>query len=111
MVSAIAELLQPGSTLERAKDQFSLRYLFVRAGDGKVMIEHLDQYEAWLHGLGLAHSPERFRRWADEGFEPGKPGREQWPYDPFPLVVITRPEPKPSAIAATIEPKDEGARR
>ena len=27
--------------------------------------------------------------WVDEGFQPGLPNREQWPYDPYPLVVIT----------------------
>ena len=26
-----------------------------------------------------------------EGFQPRKPSREDWPYDPYPLVVITRP--------------------
>ena len=26
-----------------------------------------------------------------EGFQPGVPNREQWPYDPYPLVVVTRP--------------------
>ena len=48
LVSAFAELLRPGSTLDDARAQFSLGYLFVRLGDGKVMAEHLDQYESWL---------------------------------------------------------------
>ena len=34
-------------------------------------------------------SPEHFRRWVDEGFRPQLPNREEWPYDPYPLVVIT----------------------
>ena len=92
LASAFAELLRPGSTLDDARAQFSIRYLFVRAGDGKIMAEHLDQYEAWLRARAARHHPDRFRRWAAEGYRPGRPGREQWPYDPFPLVVVTRPE-------------------
>jgi protein tyrosine phosphatase (PTP) superfamily phosphohydrolase (DUF442 family) len=92
LVSAFVELLRPGGTLEEARAQFSIRYLFVPVKDGKIMMEHLDQYEAWLRSLGRRHDPDLFRRWVAEGFQPGVPGREQWPYDPYPLVVITRPE-------------------
>jgi hypothetical protein len=91
LVSAFATLLRPGATLDDARRQFSPAYLFVRAGDGKVMAEHLDQYEAWLLGRGWSHTPDRFRLWAAEGFRPGVPSREQWPYDPYPLVVVTPP--------------------
>lgn len=94
-VSAVATLLQPGTTLDDAERQFSLGYLFVRIGDGKVMAEHLDRYEAWLADHGWGHSPERFRRWVNEGFKPGHPSREDWPYDPYPLVVVTRPGENP----------------
>jgi protein-tyrosine phosphatase len=91
LVSAFAELLRPGGTLEEARAQFSIAYLFMRVGDGKVMAEHLEQYERWLHESGLHHEPANFLRWVDEGFHPGVPSREQWQYDPYPLVVITRP--------------------
>jgi protein tyrosine phosphatase (PTP) superfamily phosphohydrolase (DUF442 family) len=93
LASAFAELLRPGSTLADARYQFSIRYLFVRAGDGAIMAEHLDQYAAWLRKQGVAHSPDQFRRWVAEGFQPGTPSREQWPYDPYPLIVVTRPAP------------------
>jgi protein tyrosine phosphatase (PTP) superfamily phosphohydrolase (DUF442 family) len=99
LVSAIAELLRPGGTVQDAERQFSLRYLYLRAGDGKVMAEHLDQYKAWLLARGWAHSPERFRLWADQGFEPHHPSREFWPYDPKPLVVVTRPARGPAPAA------------
>jgi hypothetical protein len=95
LVSAFFELLRPGSTLDDAGRQFSLRHLFVRVKDGKVMAEHLDQYVAWLRRQGAAHSPERFREWAETGFTPRWPTREMWPYDPKPLVVVTRPERAP----------------
>ena len=93
LASAFLTLLKDGSTLEDARAAFSIKYLFVRAGDGVVTIEHFEQYEAWLKTNGLTHSPTVFRRWANEGYVPGKPGREQWPYDPFPLVVFTRDTP------------------
>ena len=95
LVSAFAELLRPGGTLEDARAQFSIRYLFVRVNDGKVMAEHLDQYENWLRERGIEHQPANFHRWVDQGFQPGHPSREDWPYDPYPLVVIVRPGDKP----------------
>jgi protein tyrosine phosphatase (PTP) superfamily phosphohydrolase (DUF442 family) len=92
LVSAFAELLRPGATLEDARAQFSLRYLFVRVNDGKIMAEHLDRYEAWLRAQHLTHNVGNFKRWVDQGFQPGVPNREQWPYDPYPLIVVTRPD-------------------
>lgn len=108
LASAFVELLRPGSTVEDARRQFSIRYLFLRVNDGKIMAEHLDQYERWLAASGLTHTPATFRRWAKGGFQPMVPNREQWPYDPYPLVVITRPaagrSPKPKPMAATSIP-------
>ena len=61
LASAFAELLRPGSTLDDARAQFSIRYLFVRVNDGKVMAEHLDQYENWLREQrGGAHARPTF---------------------------------------------------
>lgn len=93
LVSAFAALLRPGGTLDEAKAQFSVRHLYVPAGDGKVMGEHLDLYEVWLRGHGWGHSPERFRLWVADEYRPLTPSREQWPYDPYPLLVVTRPDP------------------
>jgi hypothetical protein len=93
LVSAMTELLRPGATLADARDQFSLRYLFVRAGDGALMRDHLETYEQWLGRRRLEHTPARFRQWMTEGYAPGRPGREQWPFDPYPLVVVSRPAP------------------
>jgi hypothetical protein len=93
LVSAMSELLRSEGTLDSARAQFGLRYLFVRAGDGAIMQDHLDRYEEWLRAQGLAHSPAQIRVWVATGYRPGRPCREQWPYDPFPLVVISRPAP------------------
>lgn len=94
LTSAIAELLKPGGSLEKARDQLALRFLYVRLGDGRIMAEFLDQYEAWLVDRGQAHRPETFRKWAVEGYRPGTPNREGWPYDPSPLRTVTRPAPE-----------------
>ena len=45
LASAIAELLRPGGTVDEARAQLALRYLYVRLGDGRIMAEFLDQYE------------------------------------------------------------------
>ncbi len=92
LVSAVAELLRPGGTIASARAQFSILYLFARIGDGKVMAEHLDQYERWLAAKGRSHEPSLFREWVAHGYRPGFPSSENWPHDPYPLVVITRPD-------------------
>jgi hypothetical protein len=104
LVSAFAELLRPGGSMEDARAQFSIRYLFVRINDGKVMADHLDQYENWLRTNRLEHNPANFRHWAAKGFRPCLPSREQWPYDPYPLVVVNRPRSQPPP-----EPRTAGA--
>lgn len=95
LAAAIAELLCEGSTLADARRQLAIRYLYVRLGDGRIMAEFLDQYENWLRAKNLEHRPEVFRTWVVAGYLPGKPNREEWPYDPSPLVTVTQP-PRPS---------------
>jgi hypothetical protein len=99
LASAIAALLRPGGTIADARAQLSVRYLYLRLGDGRIMAEFLDRYEEWLAERGLRHSPATFRTWAAEGYVPGKPSREQWPYDPFPLTLVTRPAPRSTRLA------------
>jgi hypothetical protein len=111
LVSAIAALLRPGSTLQEARDQFSLRFLFVPLGDGKIMSEMLDRYESWLRANRLEHRPETFRTWAIRHYVPGTPNREQWPYDPYPLVVITRPVSGAAPTANQAGPAGGGVTR
>ena len=92
LVSAFAELLRPGGTLDDARAQFSIRYLFVRINDGKVMAEHLDQYETWLRNERPSNTTRPiFTDGSTRDSSPGGPSREEWPYDPYPLVVVTRP--------------------
>jgi hypothetical protein len=107
LVAAMSELLRPGATFADARSQFSLRYLFVRMGDGALTLDHLERYEQWLHDRGIGHTPERFRAWVAAGYLPGRPGREEWPYDPFPLVVISRPAPRAPAPLPLRSPEPE----
>ena len=103
ITAAVAELLTPGSTPASARRQLALRYLYVRLGDGRIMAELLDQYENWLRWNNLEHRPEVFRQWVATGYVPGKPNREEWPYDPWPLVVVTRAPRKPERGPAGTE--------
>jgi protein tyrosine phosphatase (PTP) superfamily phosphohydrolase (DUF442 family) len=100
LASAVSELLRPGRSLSDAHAQLSARYLYVRFGHGKIMAEFLDQYEDWLRSRGLDHQPQMFRTWAEQVYEPGRPNREEWPYDPLPLSLITRPSAVPAEIAS-----------
>jgi protein tyrosine phosphatase (PTP) superfamily phosphohydrolase (DUF442 family) len=111
LVSAFVELLRPGGTFDDALAQLSARHLFVRINDGKVMAEHLDQYETWLRSRNLQHEPANFRQWVKDGFKPGIPSREQWPYDPYPLIVITRPGAPPEATPLAGAPAGQKQRR
>jgi hypothetical protein len=99
LAAVITELLRPDGTLRDARDQLALRYLFVRLGDGRIMAEFVDQYEDWLGRNRLEHSPEAFRRFVAEGYVPGEPNREEWPYDPSPLLVVTRPAQRDRSVA------------
>ena len=91
LVSAICTLLREGSSLEKARAEFSVYYMFLPLKDGLVMRGHLDAYEAWLDEAHQSHSPKLFRSWLTQEYQPGSPSREHWPCNPYPLKVITRP--------------------
>ena len=99
MVAAFAELLRPGSTLADAEAQFSARHMYFGFGDGVVTRRHLERYEKWLIDRSIAHAPDQFRRWVVEGYEPGRPSRERWDFDPYPLVVVTRGSKRVAGVA------------
>lgn len=91
LVSAFAELLRESGTLDRARAQFSPAHLYLPTADGRVMSAHVEQYAGWLASQGWQHSPAKFRDWSRSAYQPRTPTREDWPYDPYPLVVVTRP--------------------
>jgi hypothetical protein len=111
LTSAIAELLRPEGTLTGARAQLALWYLYARLGDGKIMAEFLDQYEHWLCASHLEHCPDTFRRWAAHVYLPKSPSREEWPYDPFPLFVETRPPARFQGLASSRPSEPQSATR
>lgn len=93
LASAFAELLRPGRTLNDARRQFSIGYLYLPTRDGLVMRGHIDRYAAWLRTRGLGHDPDRFLHWIRVHYRPGTPSREDWPCNPYPLKVVADVDP------------------
>lgn len=91
LACALLTLLEPGSTVKQARRQFSPYYLFLPVQDGAVMLGHLRAYQEWLAARGFQHAPARVRRWLAAEYQPGSPSREEWPYDPYPLRLVTGP--------------------
>jgi protein tyrosine phosphatase (PTP) superfamily phosphohydrolase (DUF442 family) len=91
LFSAFVALLRPGGSTDEALAQFHAWYLFLPVRDGLRMRGHVLAYRRWLAERGRAHSPEVFRHWIRSEYRPGHPSREDWPYDPYPLYVVTRP--------------------
>ncbi|RUL86119.1 protein tyrosine phosphatase [Tautonia sociabilis] len=91
LVASMAVLLRPGGSIAEAEAQFSPYFLFLPIKDGLVMRGLLRQYQRWLADSQAEHSPATFRRWIAEQYRPGTPNRSQWPYNPYPLRVVTRP--------------------
>lgn len=91
LAAAFAALLEPGSQLGDGAAQFAPVYLFVPTKDGKIMRAHLEVYERWLAQAGRTHDPDTLREWIRDVYIPRSPSREDWPNDPYPLSVVTRP--------------------
>ena len=98
LVSAFVELLRPGGTLASARAQFSPYYLFLPTAHGRIMSGHVERYAGWLRARGRTHTPERFRQWIVSAYHPGTPSREDWPFDPLPLKVVSRPGDAPILV-------------
>ena len=92
LVAAFAELAREGSSLADARSQFSLKYKFLPIKDGLVMLRHLDQYENDLKSRHMTHSSRRFHQYIADEYQPAGPSRADWPFDPYPLLVIHRPD-------------------
>ncbi len=92
LIAAVCALLQPGSTLEDGRREFSAYYLYLPVKDGLVMRAHVESYARWLAERDERHSPDVFRHWLRQSYEPGKPSREHWPCNPYPLRIVTRPD-------------------
>lgn len=95
LASAMTHLLTEGQAVGDAAGEFSARYLYFGLGDGVTTFEQFDAYRRWLAEKGKTHSPEVFETWLATDFTPRSPSREQWPYDPYPLVVKSYPPELP----------------
>ena len=91
LASAMTHLLTTGQSVESARREFSWRYLYFGLGDGVTTLAQFDSYRNWLATNEKTHSPEMFEHWLATDFTPKWPSREQWPYDPYPLVVKSSP--------------------
>jgi protein tyrosine phosphatase (PTP) superfamily phosphohydrolase (DUF442 family) len=91
LACALVELLQENGSIEKAAAQFSPYFLFLPIQDGAIMRGHLTAYQGWLGAQRIKHDPIRLRQWIAEEYVPGSPSREEWPYDPYPLRLVTGP--------------------
>lgn len=103
LASAMTHLLTEGQTVDEAAREFSWRYLYFGLGDGVTTFEQFDAYRRWLAEKGNSHSPGVFEAWLADGFTPQSPSREEWPYDPYPLVVKSFPPDTP--VTGRVSPK------
>ena len=99
LASAMTRLLTEGQSLEEARKSFSWKYMFFGLGDGVVTLRQFQQYENWLADNHQTHSPTRFMTWLNTDFKPQSPSREQWPYDPYPLVIRSYPAQNEHSLA------------
>jgi protein tyrosine phosphatase (PTP) superfamily phosphohydrolase (DUF442 family) len=92
LVSACCQLLNRDATFADAESEFSWRHMYFPYGDGVTTAKHIELYKQWLEEKGLKHSPMIFRDWIQFEYRPRHPSREDWPYDPYPIRVVTRPD-------------------
>lgn len=69
LFSALAILLN-GGDLEQARQQFSLSKGFTPFRDADSLLLFLSEYENWLAGNKLHHTPEHLRHWAQDIYIP-----------------------------------------
>ncbi|MDB5308916.1 MAG: hypothetical protein JWO38_3118 [Gemmataceae bacterium] len=71
LVATAAVLLHTNATLAEARRQLWPRYGHIRGGRTGVIDQFFDYYEAWLESTRQEHTPDRFRKWAEEVYCPG----------------------------------------
>jgi hypothetical protein len=72
VAAAIVLLLETGFDLDRARRQLGLRYGHVALGRPAYLDQFFDLYQEWLEAHHWGHSPDRFRRWAQEEYCPAE---------------------------------------
>jgi protein tyrosine phosphatase (PTP) superfamily phosphohydrolase (DUF442 family) len=67
-LAASLALLLGGADLDRAREEFALRYGHLGRLHGSDVGEWIEQYSAWLDRERIAHSPEALRRFVRGGY-------------------------------------------
>ena len=86
LASALYRMIVRNEPPDRAERAFSIEFGHIPLGGPEHLHEPLDEYAAWLTARGLEHTPDRFRDWVKDVYEPA-----DGPTDPPPL----RPGPRP----------------
>jgi protein tyrosine phosphatase (PTP) superfamily phosphohydrolase (DUF442 family) len=84
LASAVYLLVNRGESPERAEQAFSIAFGHVPLGGPEHLHEPLDEYAAWLTARGLLPTPERFRNWVKNDYEPGGDRTDPPPLEPGP---------------------------
>ncbi|HEV3080896.1 MAG TPA: tyrosine-protein phosphatase [Gemmataceae bacterium] len=71
LASVILLLAHTDGDFAKARQQLGLRYGHLALGRPAYLDQFLDYYGAWLRLAGLKHSPQIFRRWAEQDYCPG----------------------------------------
>lgn len=77
LAAVMVLLLHTDTPLSQARRQLSLEMGHVVLGRTRFISRVFDQYERWLAGLGLEHSPGVFRVWATRHYYPAE-ARSSW---------------------------------
>jgi protein tyrosine phosphatase (PTP) superfamily phosphohydrolase (DUF442 family) len=80
LAAAIYRMICRGEPPDRAESSFSLEFGHIPLGGTEHLHEPLDEYALWLAARGLGHTPDRFRDWVRDVYEPA-----DGPVDPPPL--------------------------
>ncbi len=87
LASAIYRMICRGEPPDRAEDAFSIEFGHIPLGGTEHLHEPLDEYAAWLAARGLVHTPDRFRDWVRDVYEPADGPADPPPLEPGPRTV------------------------
>jgi hypothetical protein len=86
LASALYRMIQRGDPPTQAEGSFSFEFGHIPLGGTEHLHEPLDEYAAWLTARGLVHTPDRFRDWVKNVYEPADVTADPPPYQPGPRL-------------------------
>jgi hypothetical protein len=84
LASAVYLMVHRGESPECAEGAFSIDFGHIPLGGPEHLHEPLEEYATWLRARGLTHTPERFRDWVKDDYEPGGDRTDPPPLQPGP---------------------------